>query len=332
MSSYTILAIDDQKINLQLIKDILEPEFTVLSALSGDFGIKFATKKKPDLILLDLAMPDKDGKETFKELKENSECSEIPVIFLTADTNETTEAECLDMGAADFITKPIVPKVLKTRIEKTLELEEYHKNLQKKIDEKTLELENVVLQSIATIANTIDAKDEDTIGHSERVADYSRQIAVRMGFDSKTVDNIYRTALLHDVGKIGVPDDVLKKNGRLTDDEYRQIKEHTNIGAKILGNITSIDNIADGAKFHHERYDGKGYPNNLKGEDIPVIGRIIAVADVYDALMSRRCYKAEMKQEDVVSELIKGGGTQFDPEIVSLFVEILKEKQTDNDS
>lgn len=325
MKQYTILAVDDSKFNLSLIKEILEPEYAVLSAISGEMALKFAQKKNPNLILLDLAMPEMDGKQCFTELKKIPECRDIPVIFLTADRNENTEVECLEMGAADFITKPIVPAVLVSRISRTIELEELRKNLQEKIEEKTAEIENVVLQSIATIANTIDAKDEDTIGHSERVADYSKCIAARMGFDKRKVEAIYRTALLHDVGKIGVPDSVLKKAGKLTDEEYGMIKEHTNIGAEILKNITTIDNIADGAKYHHERFDGHGYPNGLAGEEIPVIGRIIAVADVYDALTSRRCYKEGRDPKEVIKVLVDNSGTQFDPDIVKIFAQILEE-------
>lgn len=327
MDKYTILAVDDSKFNLSLIKEILEPDYTVLSAISGEMAVKFADKKHPDLILLDLLMPGMDGRETYREIRQNPANADIPVIFITADHSENTEVECLELGAADFITKPIVPMVLRRRIERTLELEEYRKNLEQKIEEKTREVESVVLQSIATIANTIDAKDEDTNGHSCRVAGYSRKIASRMGFDRNTVEQIYQTALLHDVGKIGVPDSILKKAGRLTDEEYAQIKEHTNIGEAILSNITSVENISLGAKYHHERFDGKGYPTGLAGEDIPIIGRIIAVADVYDALTSRRCYKEGFDEGWVREELIKGSGTQFDPDIVKVFIQILDEKE-----
>ena len=325
MAEYTILAVDDSRFNLQLINDILGKEYTILSAINSEMALKFTEKKHPDLILLDIAMPDKDGRELFKEIRLIEGAKDIPIIFLTADQNGNTEAECLELGASDFITKPIVPAVLTRRIEKTLELEEYHKRLKEKINEKTREVEAVVLQSISTIANTIDAKDEDTIGHSKRVAQYSKMMATRMGFDKNETARIYQTALLHDVGKIGIPDDILKKKGKLSDEEYATIKTHTTIGAEILSSITSIENITSGARYHHERYDGKGYPEGLKGEDIPIIGRIIAVADVYDALMSRRCYKESMSRKDVLNEIEKGKGTQFDPEIVSMFVQIVNE-------
>ena len=325
MKKHTILAVDDNKTNLQVIKDILEEKYTVLLALNGEMALKFVEKKKPDLILLDLLMPEMDGREIFAAIKKKMGKDTMPVIFLTADQNENAEADCLKLGASDFITKPIVPEVLLRRIERTIELEEFQKNLQEKIEEKTREVEAVALQAIAAIANTIDAKDEDTNGHSRRVAYYSRAIAARMGYDQNTVAQIYQTALLHDVGKIGVPDAVLKKAGKLTEEEYAQIKEHTNIGADILSAISTIDYIADGARYHHERYDGSGYPKGLVGEEIPVIGRIIAVADVYDALTSRRCYKKEMDQEVVKQEIIKGAGTQFDPDVVKVFAQLLDE-------
>lgn len=325
-SKYTILAVDDSKTNLSVIKEILSEKYDVLLALNGVMALKFMEKKKPDLVLLDFLMPEMDGKEVFNEIRKNPDNKHVPIIFLTADQSEGTEVDCLKMGAADFILKPIVPEVLLMRIEKTIELEEYRKDMQKKLYQKQLEVESVSLQAIATIANTIDAKDEDTNGHSVRVADYSRRIARRMGFSHEEVQYIYQTALLHDVGKIGVPDSVLKKAGKLTDEEYATIKSHTTIGAKILSEIITVPHIAEGAQYHHERYDGKGYPKGLKGEEIPMIGRIIAVADVYDALTSRRVYKESMDKSVVLAELQKNAGTQFDPDVVKIFVHLINEE------
>ncbi|MBR2764840.1 MAG: response regulator [Blautia sp.] len=323
MDKHTILVVDDNRTNLQIIREVLEAEYTLMLAISGEMALKFLTKKKPDLILLDLMMPGMSGKETFFRIRETPENQSIPVIFLTANQDEDVEVECLNMGASDFITKPIVPEILKRRIGKTIELEDLHKRLQEKVEEKTLEVEVLALQAIGAIVHTIEAKDDVTQGHSVRVAHYSRAIARALGYDEQLVARVYQTALLHDVGKIGIPDSILKKKGRLTPDEYNQIREHTTIGANILSAISTISYLEDGARYHHERFDGLGYPKGLHGEEIPVIGRLIAVADVYDALVSRRHYKAPMNEASARAELLAGSGTQFDPRMVKIFIGLL---------
>lgn len=325
MKEHTILVVDDSRTNLQIIRDVLEPNYTLQLAISGEMALKFVARKKPNLILLDLMMPGMNGKETFSEIRKDPANSRIPVIFLTASQDEDVEVECLNLGASDFITKPIVPEILERRIGKTIELEDLQKNLQGKIIEKTQEIEVLALQAIRAIVQTIEAKDELTQGHSVRVAGYSRAIARELGFNENVVQQVYQTALLHDVGKIGIPDSILKKKGRLTPEEYDQIKQHTTIGANILASISTISYLEDGARYHHERYDGNGYPQGLKGDDIPIIGRIIAVADVYDALVSRRHYKEVMDEDSARHELQFGSGTQFDPYMVKIFINLLDE-------
>ena len=329
MDKHTILVVDDNKTNLQIIKSVLEnADYNVLLALNGEMALKFIEKKHPDTVLLDLMMPVMDGRETYAKIRKLPKGNSVPVIFLTADTNDYTESECLELGAADFITKPIVPLVLLRRIEKTIELEEFHRDLKSKIDQKTREAELASLQSIEVVAHTIDARDEETNGHSRRVAQYSRAIAMRMGYNEQDSETISRSALLHDVGKIGIPDAILKKEGKLTEEEYAKIKEHTTIGADILSAITTFDHLSDGARYHHEHFDGSGYPAGLAGDDIPMIGRIVAVADVYDALSSRRRYKAGMQSQDVVAEIQRCANTQFDPDVVKVFVQLASEGLT----
>ncbi len=323
MKEHTILVVDDNRTNLQIIRDILEADYNLQLAISGEMALKFISRKKPDLVLLDLMMPGMNGKETFTEIRKNPENAKIPVIFLTANQDEDVEVECLNLGASDFITKPIVPEILESRISKTIELEDLQKDLQGKIQKKTEEIEVLALQAIRAIVQAIEAKDTLTEGHSIRVAGYSRAIAKELGFNDKVVEEVYQTALLHDVGKIGIPDSILKKKGRLTPEEYNQIKQHTTIGANILASISTIAYLEDGARYHHERYDGNGYPAGLKGDDIPIIGRIIAVADVYDALVSRRHYKETMDEESARKELLFGSGTQFDPYIIRIFLKLL---------
>ena len=188
---------------------------------------------------------------------------------------------------------------------------------------KTQEIELLSLQAIAAIVHAVEARDIDTKGHSIRVAGYTRAIARQMGYSENIVEQFYQTALLHDVGKIGIPDSILKKKGRLMPEEYESIKEHTTIGANILSAISTISYLEDGARYHHERFDGSGYPRGLAGDEIPIIGRIIAVADVYDAFVSRRTYKDTMSNSSARKEMIAGSGTQFDPGILSVFIRLL---------
>ncbi|MGN1373215.1 MAG: HD domain-containing phosphohydrolase [Candidatus Coproplasma sp.] len=197
----------------------------------------------------------------------------------------------------------------------------------KEIEDKTKAIQSVTLEAISTIANIIDAKDEYTQGHSQRVSEYATELAKQLGYSDEEVENIRYIALLHDIGKIGIPDSVLKKTGRLTDEEYNVMKQHVDIGNRILKDNTAIKDLAKGAKYHHERYDGTGYTEGLKGENIPEIARIISIADAYDAMTSTRVYRPEMTEEQAVQQLIKNSGTQFDPAMVEAFLRILDKKK-----
>ncbi len=330
MKKHTILVVDDNRTNLQIVRDLLEKEYTLQLAISGEVALKFIQKKKPDLILMDLMMPGMDGKETLARIQRNPANRDIPVIFLTANHDSAEEIQCLNMGASDFITKPIVPEILQRRIGRILELEDLHKNLQAVIEEKTRKYQELALEAIFAIVNIIEAKDEMTEGHSVRVAGYSLALAKALGYDDATADQVYQAGLLHDVGKIGIPDLILKKEGKLTSEEYGEIKEHTSIGGHILAAIEMMGYLAEGARYHHERYDGTGYPTGLAGEEIPEIGRIIAVADVFDALVSKRHYKDAMDDETARQELIRGAGTQFDPRLVNVFIGLLEDGTIDS--
>lgn len=216
---------------------------------------------------------------------------------------------------------------------KTLaELDELQKNLQQEVKKQTRKAENraedlaqLSGKIVLTLAETIDAKDKYTSGHSERVADYSVRIAQRMGFTEDMLKKIYYMGLLHDIGKIGVPDAVINKAGKLTDEEFELIKMHPSVGEDILKNITKIPDISIGAKFHHEKYDGSGYPNRVSGEDIPLSARIIGIADAYDAMTSRRSYRDALPQEVVRNEILKGKGTQFDPKCADIMLSMIDE-------
>lgn len=320
-----ILIVDDNKMNLVMAKQELSGEYRVTPVTSGAQALLFLSKMQTDLILLDINMPDMDGRETMRKIRENEAWKQIPIIFLTADSSPETEAQCLSDGADDFIAKPFVPQVMRSRIERILELHDLRHDLEARLDEKTKQLELVTLNAIMAIAKAIEAKDRYTSGHSDRVASCSVMLAERMGWDEEQVRNLQYAALLHDIGKIGVPDHVLNKPVCLNEEEVEIIRQHVLSGGEILKEIHTIPNLKNGAMFHHERYDGTGYPMGLKGGEIPIEARIIAVADTYDAMTSNRAYRDKLSTDVVVSELEKGRGTQFDPEIVDLFMAMLKE-------
>lgn len=320
-----VLIVDDDEFNLETAGDIVKEKYSIFTARSGDAALKFLEENQPRLILLDLYMPGIDGREIMKRLGENELWKKIPVIILTSDTSPETEKECVELGAAGFITKPFVPMVMMSYISRIIELAELQNDLEKRLEEKTKLLEKMSLNSIMVIANTIDAKDAYTSGHSMRVAQTSAAIATHLDWSEKEVQNIYYIALLHDIGKIGVPDSILNKPGKLNVEEFEVIKKHPVIGNDILKDIHMIRSVAEGALYHHERYDGHGYPFGLAGENIPYCARIIGIADAYDAMTSNRIYRRKLIRENVIKEFEDGRGKQFDPQLTDLFLGMLRE-------
>ena len=328
-----ILVVDDDTSNLKMANRILSGENLRVSCLkSGEDATKFLQEHRPDLILLDVHMPGMNGFDTIAAIRENKETADIPVIFLTADDDSNTEKKGLEAGAMDFIKKPFVPEVLLLRVRHTIELIRLQTNLAYEVEKKTQEvtaqhekLEKISRQIATTLSGAIDAKDTYTNGHSTRVAEYSREISRRAGFSEEVQDEIYMMGLLHDVGKIGIPDAIINKPAKLTDEEYSIIQKHPVTGAKILKNITEFPKLSTGARWHHERYDGKGYPDGIAGEEIPTEARIIAVADAYDAMSSRRSYRDVLPQAKVREEVEKGKGTQFDPVFAEIMLSMIDE-------
>lgn len=318
-----ILVVDDTVINLKYASEVLEDKYKVIPAKSGTKALELLEKIIPDLILLDVEMPELDGYETIRRIKDNPKTVGVPVIFLTAHSDKENELAGFKLGAVDFITKPFVPEITLARIATQIELSEYRNHLEKMVYKKTKEVEAISIQAIMAIANTVDAKDEYTRQHSMRVAKYSREIAKRIGWQDEEVSNLYNMALLHDIGKIGIPDAILNKPGRLTDDEFAIMKTHTTIGGEILKDITVIENVAGGALYHHERFDGHGYMQGLQGESIPLFARIICIADAYDAMTSDRAYRRSLPMEVVRGELEKGRNTQFDSSLVDVMLQII---------
>lgn len=320
-----ILIVDDDRLTLSTAQTLLGNEYKVVAVNSGRQAYKYLERHVPDLILLDINMPEISGFEVMKSLQADERWRKIPVIFLTADRSVETEIECFRVGAFDFISKPFEPQIMMSRIKSSIELDGYRKDLQRRLDEKTKEMERITIQAIMTVANTVDAKDDYTKGHSMRVAAYSEILAQRLGWSEEDIQNIYYVAMLHDVGKIGVPDAVLNKPFKLTDLEFRLIKGHTIMGAEILKDFKMFPNVSIGAKYHHERYDGKGYPEGLKGESIPLVARVIGLVDSYDAMTSNRVYRRRLNDNIVMEELERGKGSQWDPELVDIFVSLVKE-------
>lgn len=323
-----ILIVDDDPIILKRAWNTLTSAgFKVVVLKSGKALLDYAKENMaPNLILLDISMPEMDGFEVVEELRMcESNWRDTPVIFLTANEDEDTETKGLSLGAMDFIRKPFVPSVLVLRVKHAVELVRLQKDLETMVEEKTKENENLFIHVVESLADAIDAKDNYTKGHSGRVAVYSKEIARRYGYDEKHQEQVFMMGLLHDVGKIGVPDEVINKPGRLTDEEFAKIKKHPGIGGKILGNIKEMPELAAGAKWHHERYDGKGYPEGLSGDDISEEARIIAVADAYDAMTSNRSYRGALPVEVVRGEIEKGKGSQFDPKFADIMIEMIDE-------
>ncbi len=322
-----IVVVDDDLMNLKIAGRILSKSNMRVTAIKSGAGLlDYLRDNRPDIILLDIKMPGLDGFTTMEIMKEQMGNQDpIPVIFLTADDNQESETKGLKLGAMDFIRKPFVPEVLVLRVRHIIDLVRLQKNLSAEVDRKSQENESLSLHVVQTLAEAIDAKDTYTNGHSGRVAEYSREIAKRYGYSQKGQNEIYMMGLLHDVGKIGVPDAVINKTGKLTDEEFELIKKHPDLGHRILKRITEMPKLSVGARWHHERYDGTGYPDGLAGNEILEEARIIAVADAYDAMTSNRSYRGILPQEVVRREIEKGRGTQFDPVFANIMLQIIDE-------
>ena len=323
-----VIVVDDDTSNLRMAGHILSKNNMRVTALkSGQALLDYISENGiPDLVLLDIRMPGMDGFETLRRIRtQENENDKVPVIFLTANEDEESETKGLSLGAMDFIKKPFVPEVLAIRVKHTIELIRLQRNLEEEVDKKTRENEALSLNIVRSLADAIDAKDTYTSGHSSRVAEYSREMAKRFGLKGKELDEIYMMGLLHDVGKIGVPEAVINKPSKLTNEEFDMVKNHPVMGARILKNITEMPKLVTGARWHHERFAGGGYPDGLMGDEIPLEARIIAVADAYDAMTSRRSYRDILPQEKVKAEIEKGKGTQFDPRFAEIMMQMIDE-------
>ncbi|MDR2796838.1 MAG: response regulator [Treponema sp.] len=342
-----IMLVDDNITNLTVGKTALIDKYDVFTLPSGEKLFKLLEKVIPDMILLDVEMPEMNGYEVIKVLKKQEKLAHIPVIFLTAKSDDGSELQGLSLGAIDYITKPFVPSLLVKRIEVHLlvesqrkELEAYNTNLQQMVRDKTQEvvgLQNAILQ---TVAELVESRDSITGGHIERTRAYLKILIRAMKRHGVYQDEIsawdedifLQSSQLHDVGKIAIRDSILFKQGKLTDEEFTEMKKHTTFGVQVIekiGESTSEKAFLEHAKIlagtHHEKWDGSGYPQGLRGTAIPLQGRLMAIVDVYDALLSVRSYKKALTQQEAVQIIEHKSTGHFDPAIAAVFLVTIPE-------
>jgi len=326
----TIFVVDDNDVNLVQARRALDGHYRVRTMSSAERMLAVIDKIRPDLILLDIQMPEMDGFAAIKILKENEQTVSIPVMFLTASTDDDIEAKGLEYGAVDFVTKPFSPSVLLNRIA-------HHLNIEELLKKRTERLERLKDSILEVVVDMVQRRDKVTGGHIERTSKYIQilmEAMVREGVYSDEMQNwdldtVISSARLHDVGKVAVSDNILNKLGKLTQEEYEQIKIHAHEGESIVDRIiakTGEESFLHHAKLfagcHHEKWDGSGYPKGLKENEIPLEGRIMAIADVYDALASERSYKMPFAHSEAVKIINNDSGKHFDPQIVNVFLNI----------
>ena len=326
-----ILVVDDNTTNLRLAEKALKPLYKVTLLISGEQALKFLSKNKPDLILLDIMMPGIDGFQTIKAIKNNDETKYIPVIFLTAQSESFSEINGLQLGAADFIAKPFVPEVMLRRVALQIELNTYRNRLY----EQTQMVEKLQDVLVTSITELVEFRDKITGGHARRTAIYLKILIEQLNVHpmyshivtKEFAENMLRSAPIHDVGKIGINDDILTKTSILDDNERAFMKQHTILGGMAIDK--AINQIPDNnflhvakdmALYHHERWDGSGYPDGLSGEAIPFSARLMAITDVYDALTTRRSYKEPYTHKQALDVMYSLRGTHFDPDLLDVFL------------
>ncbi|MDF3014575.1 MAG: rpfG 8 [Cellvibrio sp.] len=345
-----ILVVDDTPDNLTLMSGLLKDNYRVKVANSGERALKIAqSETPPDLILLDIMMPEMDGYEVCRRLKADTKTRDIPIIFLTAKTEVVDETHGFELGASDYITKPISPPIVLARVETHLAIKRMQDFLKDKntflaseVNKRTAEImaiQDVTINAMASLAET---RDNETGNHIRRTQRYVKALAEKLRFnprfahflnDDKTIEVLFKSAPLHDIGKVGIPDRILLKPGRFEPEEFEIMKTHTTLGRdailqaeKDLGmEMPFLKYAKEIAYSHQEKWDGSGYPEGLSGDDIPISARLMAVADVYDALISRRVYKAAMPHEKAVAIIKEGKGSHFDPDMVDAFLELEQE-------
>ena len=336
-----VLIVDDLAENIHFLMNILKDDYAIVAATNGEKALELAKKDpKPDIILLDIMMPGMDGYEVCAGLKADDATAQIPIIFVTALSEIADESKGLQAGAVDYLTKPVIPQLVKSRVYNQLLLKQYRDNLEELVDERTLQLKHSREATIEAMGIVAENRDPETGGHIQRTKNYVQILAQTLSktdeyqhmLTKELIELMYHSAPLHDIGKVAISDAILLKPGPLTDEEFDEMKNHTTIGENTIENaqdrlqeVQMLDIAKEIAGGHHERWDGSGYPRGLKGKKIPLSARLMALADVYDALVSKRPYKGPFPHEKAVSIIIKESGSHFDPEVVKAFLE--KEKE-----
>lgn len=336
-SNCTILIVDDTEENIDILVESLADEYDMRIATSGKRALRVIEAEKPDLILLDVMMPEMDGYELCGILKSNPNTEDIPVIFLTALSESRDEAKGLSLGAVDYISKPFNIDLVKARVRNHLHLKLHRTELERLVKERTMELEvtqDVTIKSMALLA---EYRDNETGKHIKRTQKYTKLLAEHLKdhpnfkyyLTKDAISLLEKSAPLHDIGKVGVQDEVLLKPGLFTAEEFELMKKHTIYGGEIieraqkeLGEESFLKMSWEITMTHHEKWDGTGYPRGLHKEQIPISGRIVALADVYDALRSKRIYKPEMSHEAALEIILQGRARHFDPDVVDAFMEL----------
>ena len=356
----TLLIVDDERGIVDTMKAYFSPQYEVLTACNGQEAVQKA-ERQPDLILLDINMPEMDGCTVLTRLKENPATEKIPVIILTSDADSAMEVKCLALGAVDFIRKPFVTEIMLSRIETQIELNEYRHKLEYLVDEKTTVIERLQDVMSTCFAELVESRDGTTGGHIKNTTRYFSVFIEELAKYDKYKDvltphyrrGLVRAAPLHDIGKIGISDSVLRKESTLDKEEFEHMKTHARIGGDTFQNIfSSVEGVhhslmgadalekvcdtmvresadteflhiaRDMALYHHERWNGTGYPTGISGEDIPLCARILSIVDVYDALTSKRSYKDAFSHEKAMDIIIQDREIFFDPELTDIFISI----------
>jgi putative two-component system response regulator len=346
----TLLLVDDVPENLLLLSELLRPHYQLRVASDGGTALKIVRRSPPDLILLDVMMPGMDGYEVCRRLKEDPQTADTPVLFLTAKGQAEDQMHGLDLGAVDYLSKPFEPTVLLARVRSQLrlkmaadQLRARNAELDQEVERRTHELQAVHDVTILALASLAETRDNETGNHLRRTQNYVRALADKLReqphfaeqLDERTVELLYKSAPLHDIGKVGIPDHILLKPGRFEPHEFEVMKQHPRLGyqalvhaEEMLGAPVPFLRIAkEIALCHHEKWDGSGYPQGLRGEAIPLSARLMAVADVYDAVISRRVYKAEMPHDKAAAIIREGCGSHFDPSVAEAFLALQEEFQ-----
>lgn len=310
----TLLLVDDEPVNLRVLKQLLGNDYQLVFAKNGEEALKLAESRLPNLILLDVMMPGLTGFEVCRQLKQKKQTRAIPIIFVTALNDEHDEAEGFEAGAVDYIIKPISAAVVKARVKTHLSLVQADELLDSR------------LQVVQRLGRAAEYKDNETGMHVMRMSHYAKELALAYGLTEQQSEILLHAAPMHDIGKIGIADSIMLKPGKLTEEEFTTMKQHPEIGAEIIGDCgdSLLLKVAKSVSLtHHEKWDGTGYPNGLSGKDIPIEGRICALADVFDALTSKRPYKEAWSVEDTITFLQSQKGKHFEPKLVDLLIAIL---------